>query len=509
MKTIKKIFLLSLLAGGIYSCSDAYDIVQEGEYQEDLAFQTLDDMALALNEIYDNVSNENIIAFTSVFTDETGIGDENGGQNLSEFRHQLFPTNGYASGIWGGNYYVINIVNRLIEGSENIVVEPGSTDELEKNRILAEARAIRAFSMLQLLTYYSPDLTDDNALGVIILDHVPPTLPDVEQLPRSTNIECINFLNADLDYADEWLIDPASAVFFTPEFILGMRARLAAYRGRWAEAGDYAQQCITMFAPGAQGAANQGLAAGQSQYAGIWSDTNAVTEQIFTALRPSGKSGIVSNWFFNNASLSGGAFLDMGRNLYRDLTEYPNDIRDNVFVGASSLIAPNYATVFDYRGEDVLIINKYPGTPSNNLPLNNNIKVMRIVEMHYIRAEAQVAAGDVEAARASLNFVRRRRNSAGVNNASMDITATQMDTPQEAWAWILKERRIELCFEGHRYIDLKRLGTLAGQPGIDRYERDCEPYNACELSVDDHRFTLPIPNSELNGNQVIQQNPGY
>ena len=71
--------------------------------------------------------------------------------------------------------------------------------------------------------------------------------------------------------------------------------------------------------------------------------------------------------------------------------------------------------------------------------------------------------------------------------------------------------RVELCFEGHRYKDLKRLGVDANR-GIERDLTDCTIQSgACSLPADDFRFTLPIPIVEINGNPGIasQQNPGY
>jgi len=527
MKNLKKIFLFAVIAGALYSCDDAYDIVQEGEYQEANAFRTISDMNLALVEIYDNISNESEIAFTSVFTDEAAIASENGGQNLEEYRHQLFATNSYASGIWAQHYAAINYINRLIAGSENIVLDENSPtftdDQAEKSRILAEARTLRAYCTLQLLTFYSTNLKDDSALGVIISDHVPPTLPNLEELPRSTNLECFNFINADLDYADENLSNATVTTTVTKALVLGIRARMAAYRGHYTEALGFANDAIDERTTGGAAAAAQGLALA-SVYPDIWTDQNNNAEQILTLLRPTGKSGIVGNWFFNEANLTGGPFLDMDRNLYAELTENSRDVRQQVFIGATSLIADNYATVFDYRNEDIIVIGKYPGTPDDNLPLNNNLKPMRTVEMHFIRAEAQIAAGDLAGARTSINRVRRARNTGVTTNAQlnpavttpaavddMDISAANFDTPQEAWQVVLDERRRELCFEGHRYIDLKRLGADAGVLGIQRYERDCAPYSACDLPITDPRFTLPIPNDELNGNSVIrnQQNPGY
>jgi len=497
MKNLKKIFLLTLIAGMVYSCDDAYEIIQPGEYAEEVAILNLTDMNLALSEIYDNIGGEDEIAFTSVFTDETAIGDENGGQNLDEYRFQVFASNEYASGIWLENYRVINYVNRLIKESDNVVLDPESEtyeDDLqEKNRILTEARVIRAFCHFKLLTYFSTDLKNDSALGVIIVDDVPPSPPNLLQKPRATNGEVFAFIDQDLDFAEQNLSSLANngAVLVRPVFITGLRARIAAYRGLYSEALTYSSAIVDNPGTGA-------LTSTLNAYKQIWTDA-ALTEQIFSLERPTGKTTIGSNWFFNTTSLSGGAFLDMSRTLYNELVE-SDDFRVEAFVDPSSLIAEDYATVFDYRNADVIVIDKYPGVP--NLPLNNRVKVMRTVEMYFIKAEAEVAAGNLAGALTTLNKVRTAR--------SADLYPA-FENAQAAWKAILDERRLELCFEGHRYIDLKRLGAAAGVSGVDRYVRDCSPYNACELSITDYRFTLPIPLDEINGNNAIQgqQNPGY
>ena len=75
---------------------------------------------------------------------------------------------------------------------------------------------------------------------------------------------------------------------------------------------------------------------------------------------------------------------------------------------------------------------------------------------------------------------------------------------------ILAERRRELCFEGHRFLDLKRIGKELSI-GVNRDSRDCASFNAsnCELAPTSYLFTLPIPRNELNANNSIEQNPGY
>ncbi|MFL9842838.1 RagB/SusD family nutrient uptake outer membrane protein [Flavobacterium rhizosphaerae] len=496
MKNIKVLFALLLFAGIFNSCSDAYEIVQPGELYPIDAIQNVNDMNSALISLYDQVYPDDEIAFTSYFTDETAIGIDNGGQSLPEYRFNLLATNSYVRAIWLNNYNLIVSANRIIQLSDNVVLDPESAsfedDTIEKNRILAEVRTLRALGFIQLEAYFSTDMTDDNALGVMLLDHVPSDLPNKEMLPRVENGLIYAFINEDLDFAEDNLQANSSALV-TQQLVTGLRARLALYRAKYAEALTYADEVINQYP-----ATSQGLASANS-YPSIW-DNSSSSEIIFGLERPSGKPGIASNWYFNEVSISGGAYMEVSRSLYN---AYPNnDVRRGVVVLDGSVISPNYSTVFDYRGQDILLPGKYPGVAQ--LPLNNRVPVMRTAEIHLIKAEAQVGLGDLDGALTTLNFLRSRRISSG---SALSAFTTQ----QDGFAAVLKERRLELAFEGFRYIDLHRLGTLAGVSSVDRYERDCEPYGACTLSVTDYRFTLPIPQAEINGNNVIadQQNPGY
>ena len=122
--------------------------------------------------------------------------------------------------------------------------------------------------------------------------------------------------------------------------------------------------------------------------------------------------------------------------------------------------------------------------------------------MLLIRAEVQARGGMLTEAAATIKALRDSRytgNAPAVNYSSTTVALTD----------ILLERRRELAFEGHRYLDLKRLGGELNI-GIDRDSRDCASFTApCNLPANDYRFTLPIPRSEINANPSIEQNPGY
>lgn len=178
------------------------------------------------------------------------------------------------------------------------------------------------------------------------------------------------------------------------------------------------------------------------------------------------------------------------------------DIRYAALVHPSSIIDINYQTTVDVRNSDKITFRKYPGTTANGL-LVNDIKIARLTELYFIKAEAQVAAGDLSGAAQTIKTVLDARF-----NKPQPLPVFNNAT--EAWKEILKQRRIDLACEGFRFLDLKRLGQLAGEQ-IQRDPRDCEVNGACTLPVTDFRFALPIPTIESNANSGIlaQQNPGY
>ena len=201
---------------------------------------------------------------------------------------------------------------------------------------------------------------------------------------------------------------------------------------------------------------------------------------------------------FVDATLSGSPYFEMGRSLFNLMD--PADVRYDVNVAPTSLIDPDYATNQD-PATDIIVIQKYPG--SEGQPLMNDLKIFRSSEMYLIRAEAAVDQGNLDLAASLLKEIRDAR-------FGEETQLRSFANATEAYAAILNERRVELAFEGHRYLDLKRLGGRANQ-GVLKDPVDCAFNGACTLSATDYRFTLPLPIVEFNANPGLreQQNPGY
>lgn len=499
----------------LVSCSDAIEIVQEGELNDQTVFKNTSDLErYLLGSVYTSMDVTNQIKFSSVFTDELKIGPSNTGQDQGLFRFISTTDNGYASAIWLQNYTSINRVNRLIKAASTIT--PTASEQALYNNSLAEARAIRALAYLNLESFFSPNMADDNALGVILTTEVPEIL---SQLPRSKNADIWALVESDLLFAENNLASPANLpsthvepYFINKNVINAIRARMYLYRKNYTLAKQYAQSVITSsgvtLAPATpvptsvppQAPIVPGSAAWNAQfytlapanpYRRVWADVVVPkSEVIFSLSRPVGGTGgnIAGIYTTNVTTLTGSPLWTAGINLFNRLNA-PGDIRRYAFIDPSSTA-------------NVYVIDKYPG--KTNAPLRNDIKVFRISEMYLILAEceAQNPSGFAQAA-TYIKTIRDARNYLGAT--ALPVYTSKAAALQD----ILAERRSEFSFEGHRYLDLKRLGVEAGV-SIDRNPADdTNTSTPLTLPVTDYRFTLPIPSAEINGNPTIQQNPGY
>jgi hypothetical protein len=241
-------------------------------------------------------------------------------------------------------------------------------------------------------------------------------------------------------------------------------------------------------------------------YRRMWVDA-IQGESLFSLERPNNRTNFSSRYNTNGSYISGGPLYDMGRTLF-DLYTQPlgggaEDFRRWCFVDRSATISATPLTAS--RTNEQIVIDKYPGKTGSHT--SNDVKVFRLSEMFFIKAECLARSGNLTDAALLIQQVRQARNY--IVGAIVPLPVYANATA--AYADILLERRKELSFEGHRYIDLKRLGADAGVTGTDRYSQDAINSSATSpvnINIGDYRFTLPIPQAEINVN-ALPQNPGY
>jgi hypothetical protein len=498
MRKITKVifvFVLALFMG----CNDAIDIRQPGRLDAINAFRSVEDLQLGLLGLYDDWDLTPEISLSANFCDEIAVGFDSGGQGFALYDFVLNASSAAASDFWVRNYRVNNRATILIEAAQNLTPEADELDDY--NNILAQARFIRAYANLELLIYFSPDPRDDSALAAPVIDFIAPLNI---QPSRNTTGEMWDYIESDVNTALSLSNVQSDATFISTDAINALRARMAMTRGNYALAGTLANQLL----------ASYGLS-NTTQFQNMWLDTDNTEVilklertqndnydgQVNTGSVATGGGWAGSIFAFVDATLDGSPYFEMDRSIY-DLLD-ANDIRRSTYVAPTSVISPDYPNDPDPVNNDILVIQKYPG--SEGQPLMNDLKVFRSAEMLLIAAEALVENSNDFAGAAQL--IKQLRD-ARFGSAQ---TAPVFNNRAEALAGILQERKIELAFEGHRYKDLKRIGVAAGV-GIERDPIACGIQSgACSLSADDYRFTLPIPIVEINANPGIsaQQNPGY
>lgn len=122
---------------------------------------------------------------------------------------------------------------------------------------------------------------------------------------------------------------------------------------------------------------------------------------------------------------------------------------------------------------------------------------IRTAEAYLNRAEAYALSGNTAGALSDLNYLRHRRIAGYV-----DVTAL---SGQALVDEIRLERRKELCYEGHRWFDLRRYGM----PKIEhtyKYEKGGATY-VFTLEKGDPMYTLPFPAILIDKNKNLLQNP--
>ena len=149
-----------------------------------------------------------------------------------------------------------------------------------------------------------------------------------------------------------------------------------------------------------------------------------------------------------------------------------------------------YKSSYSYTGYNVrkFLVSKTVSPEYNTSPAN--FVVYRYADVLLMKAEALNEMGQTAAAAEPLNIVRRR---AGLP----DVSGLSQDEMREK---IIHERRMELAFEGHRWFDMIRL---------DHGNYAIKFLKSIGKNVNKDRLLFPIPQTEIDANPLMKQNPGY
>ena len=144
--------------------------------------------------------------------------------------------------------------------------------------------------------------------------------------------------------------------------------------------------------------------------------------------------------------------------------------------------------------------------PANNYPFMhkmpskfNSIIKVRLADILLLKAEAYVATGDLNSAAEIVNTIRDRVNLPPLSQAVVSSQPSMTDA-------VLNERRLELTFEGQRWFDLVRTGKVFD---VMNTLNSRDPGRLSMDPVTELNVILPLPQSQIDINPSLVQNPGY
>ncbi|MEZ4900085.1 MAG: RagB/SusD family nutrient uptake outer membrane protein [Saprospiraceae bacterium] len=338
----------------------------------------------------------------------------------------------------------------LINRCNHVLNALEAVKEADRDRVEGEARFIRAAAYFDLVNFYGKAWTDGNPAinpGVPLV-LTPTTGIDESSFPmRSTVAEVYERIIADLVFARDHLPEVNDALA-TTYVASGLLTRVFLMQEDFEQASQEASRVI-----------DSGIFSLVDDFFDIFNQSENTSEDIFAIQKTLQDGGNDFIFFYAGKNYGGSGVIQITDTHVDKYTL--GDIRQTFF----------YLDNFGAR-RTAKWLN--PGTS------DGNVNILRLAEMYLTRAECQFRLGHPEEALADVNVIRIRAELPPLGLDSLNLEA------------ILTERSLELAFEGHAFRDTKRTRKNVG-----------------DISYNDDRLVLPIPQREIDLNPNLIQNPGY
>ncbi|WP_207513715.1 RagB/SusD family nutrient uptake outer membrane protein [Longitalea luteola] len=158
-------------------------------------------------------------------------------------------------------------------------------------------------------------------------------------------------------------------------------------------------------------------------------------------------------------------------------------------------------------------VNRNPASITGK---NRYIPRIRYTEMYLAYAEAANEAwgplGSGSHAYSAYDVIKRIRSRAGVGSGNGDAYLEECKADKDKMRELIRnERRLELCFEGFRFWDLRRWKASLNEAarGMDVNTNGYRPLTVESRSFEDHMYYGPIPFSEVLKYSNLVQNKGW
>mgnify|MGYP001278452189 CR=1 FL=1 len=532
MKTIQKIriYLYSLIIMGTIqvSCEKFLTIDSPTGVSDEQWWNTETDAYNALASVYVGIpggsSGRNIMYYSGLSDEAVHRGDFKGAYD--DFTRGLATSRwGVAQSLWQDDYICIRRANRFLENVDRVYM-----DAALKERMILEARALRAYYHMELLLLFGDIPLLTRSLN-----------PDENNTPRTPERQVYEFIVDELHTCAELLPSTytnADRHRITSGICWALLARLGLYKKDYELARDASKKVIDSKVYKLWKNTSN-IAASYSElfsYAGELNEERIFFKEngasnAWTSFAPFGIGGetylsptntVVDNY----ETRQGKTIYELGPDslgIYRKEPNYKNN-RDPRL--SASVFVPNekfqnqYILDPFYNPADKIGLTKSTATgfwikkyidarDQQSKSGSLDFMIIRYAEILLTFAEAKIELNewdDVETLDA-INEVRGRAAMPAVNISQYDSQARMRQL-------IRRERQAELAFEGGRYFDIRRWG-------IDEQVMNGEVYGATNPTTGEitrvqtrkynrnRELLWPIPEVELIPNENMVQNPNY
>ncbi len=560
-KSLIKIYVFTLFVSIVsVSCEDFLEDAILDQVSEESIYSTVNGLEVGVNGLYNQYRSYNAPA-----------GEAGGGgiraqmffmaaDDLGQFRTYTTPYQteshtpaGFPGYKWVEGYQLIDRCNAIIQNSENIAVE--GADLIRMNRIVAQARLMRAELYIDLIRMYDNILLDTTATTA-------ENANDPITYEVADPVAVFEVIDGDLDFAIEHLGYNEDYGRYNRSVARHLKGKSSMWQAqylpsigitsinvtaKYQEAADQFDKIITesgrTLVP-----INQ-----------VFGENLNHNEMLFAIVRDQdrGSTGAGDNLAGGAGTWLGAVFTNRlyehGSGLFIHSAEnggealgwaYPNNYLQELY---GTLVIPNPARPWGRQ----IITNDlrytayfYPETYVSNNPnsprfgevipvtdFENDIRryhfsskkffdaekgdrtndswkdypMYRLAETFLLGAEAHSNLGETAIALEYMNKVRRRAYGLEYNTPapSVDFTTWTLDT-------YLEESARELNLERNRWFLLKRLGILVERQRLHyRFGANAAQVVTNAFPMADFMVRLPIPQNQIDLMKTFPQNPGY
>jgi hypothetical protein len=508
MKIKNKYILLfpaSLLLSGVFSCQKSFLSESPQNTLTSGDIKTAADAETALTGAYSLMANSNYWYYNWNYLIDGDIRSDNlyaGGNGaadivaVDEFR-SVATDNQPVSEDWQELYMEIGAANFVLDNVPNIT--DAALTDTRRVQMLGEAKFLRAYHYSHLVSNYGP---------VVLQIHT--STIDPNSLKARSSVDSVYAqIEKDLQEAEASLpvsySDKASSHSrATQGAAQALLAKVYAQEGKYAECLVYCNKVLPSLY-GGTGTAGYALLA---NYDWLFDSQHKNSNESIFELQHT--ESTVTHGYAQGLMLP----PSIGAQYWTKFATPTHDLI-KTFLAEGDTVRYRSAITWEYNGPNSAnpVTSPYPYGANDTIPYvwkigrnwpggwsggsGDNLVLVRMADIILLKAEALNQLSQTALAIPLVNAIRARVN----------LSPITVSTQSDVALAILKERRLELVFEGQRWNDLLRYGAQY-TVGLMNNQVDGSG-NSLGYQVTADKLLFPVPQTDRDNNPNLSQNNGY